>query len=229
MEPSSPTPFRPRTLIRDQVFAHLAEEIVSGRLQPHDEIRDQDLQNEYGVSRTPIREAIIRLVDAGLVEMSANRFTRVAPVDLTAQADRAESASALISYCAFTACPTYTPDQRTAILHRIDALLLSDLTRSAMRDGLKLWFTLWALIVDAAGNRVILDLLNDRLALHLTRTVLTRPIDDALAAFNREQLEHMRVAVVDGDGAALRDRIVTLFTQASVLPLRAAAATLQRD
>jgi len=128
-EPTPSTKARPRTLIRDQVYARLAQEIVTGRLAPLEEIRDQDLQAEYGVSRTPIREALIRLTDVGLVEMSSNRFTRVAPIDLQAQADRAEAAGALIAYAAAKVFPTLTDAQLESLDARMQAILDSDLAR----------------------------------------------------------------------------------------------------
>ena len=144
---SASLPIRPRQLIRDQVFATLAEEIISGRMQPLEEIRDQDLQAEYGVSRTPIREALNRLADLGLIEVSTNRFTRVAPVDLDAQADRVETAVAMIGYCAVKAVPTYTDEQVASLQGRIDGLLAAGLAGASSREGLSLWYALWGEIV----------------------------------------------------------------------------------
>lgn len=49
-----------------------------GTLQHGERLNDDELVQWLGVSRTPIREAIAKLVDIGLVEMEANRYTRVA-------------------------------------------------------------------------------------------------------------------------------------------------------
>lgn len=62
------------------VYEHLLKAITNGDLQPGDRISDGKLAEEFGVSRTPVREAIQRLRDIGVIEASANRFTRVAVV-----------------------------------------------------------------------------------------------------------------------------------------------------
>lgn len=221
---SASLPIRPRQLIRDQVFATLAEEIISGRMQPLEEIRDQDLQTEYGVSRTPIREALNRLADLGLIEVSTNRFTRVAPVDLEAQADRVETAVAMIGYCAIKAVPTYTDEQVESLQERLDGLLATDLAGSSSREGLSLWYALWGEIVLSAHNQTMIDILDGQLALHLTRTVPAQPVAAELVDYMRMALEQLRELLARRDGAGVRDLIEPLFLRSTIEPLRAAAA-----
>ncbi len=67
------------------VYDRLLESILSGRRKPGEPIRDRDIATEFGVSRTPVREAIQMLRSFGIVEASASRYTRVAqlgPVDV---------------------------------------------------------------------------------------------------------------------------------------------------
>jgi DNA-binding GntR family transcriptional regulator len=52
--------------------------IQDGTLEPGERLNDEQLTAWLGVSRTPVREAIARLESEGLVEMAANRYTRVA-------------------------------------------------------------------------------------------------------------------------------------------------------
>lgn len=221
---SASLPIRPRQLIRDQVFATLAEEIISGRMQPLEEIRDQDLQAEYGVSRTPIREAMNRLADLGLIEVSTNRFTRVAPVDLDAQADRVETAVAMIGYCAVKAVPTYTDEQVASLHAQIDLLLAADLGGTPSREGLSLWYALWGEIVLSAHNQTMIDILDGQLTLHLTRTVPAQPVAAELAEFMRTALEQLRLLLDRRDGVGVRAVIEPLFLRSTIEPLRAAAA-----
>jgi DNA-binding GntR family transcriptional regulator len=65
----------------DQVYAAIRERIASGSLPRGGRVHQEDLAEELGVSRTPVREALRRLAAEGLVEMRTNRGARVADVD----------------------------------------------------------------------------------------------------------------------------------------------------
>lgn len=63
-----------------EVFNAILDDINQGRLLPGQRISDLEIADAFAVSRTPVREAIQRLREIGLIEASANRFTRVAIV-----------------------------------------------------------------------------------------------------------------------------------------------------
>ena len=71
-----------RSLAREEAYGKLRDWIIDGRLRPGEILRDQEIAQSLGVSRTPIREALRRLEDEGFVETALNRWTRVAPLDL---------------------------------------------------------------------------------------------------------------------------------------------------
>lgn len=71
-----------RTFMRDEAYNILQEWIVVGKLKPGEKLRDQELSDLLGISRTPIRESLLKLEDEGLVETQANRWTLVAPINL---------------------------------------------------------------------------------------------------------------------------------------------------
>ncbi|SDR86363.1 DNA-binding transcriptional regulator, GntR family [Brevibacterium siliguriense] len=75
----SPAP--PRSLLRDDVYRSIRDAIVRGQLAPGEQLRDQELGAWLQVSRTPVREALQRLAQAGLVVAEPGRMTRVAPED----------------------------------------------------------------------------------------------------------------------------------------------------
>src|SRR4028119_173342 len=76
-----------RPAVKHKVYAALVEGVVGGTRGPGERVRDKELAEALGVSRTPVREALQRLEDAGLVETSASRWTRVASLDV-AQAEQ---------------------------------------------------------------------------------------------------------------------------------------------
>lgn len=71
-----------RSLARKEVYTTLQKWIVEGVYQPGEIMRDHDLAEALGVSRTPVREALQRLEDEGFVQTAANRWTRVAQINL---------------------------------------------------------------------------------------------------------------------------------------------------
>jgi DNA-binding GntR family transcriptional regulator len=71
---------RPGRRLADQVYERLLEEIVSGALPPGRPIGEHDVCERLGVSRTPVREAMIKLADAGLVNIYPQSGTVVAPI-----------------------------------------------------------------------------------------------------------------------------------------------------
>lgn len=59
--------------IQDLVFTTLRDEILSGKLRPKEKLNTNKLAKRLGVSRTPIREALNRLISVGLVETLPHR------------------------------------------------------------------------------------------------------------------------------------------------------------
>lgn len=55
--------------------------ILSGHFRPGEWLRQEELSQQLGVSHTPVREALDRLVADGLAERVPNRGVRVAPID----------------------------------------------------------------------------------------------------------------------------------------------------
>ena len=68
-------------------FAWLRAEILSGRLRPGQALSENEIAHRLGVSRTPVREAIIRLENEGLLSVRPQVGTTVAPIDVENVAD----------------------------------------------------------------------------------------------------------------------------------------------
>lgn len=82
--PALSEPPIPRSLLRDNVYTRLRDAIVDGTLTPGERLHDQQLATWLGVSRTPVREALLRLAQAGLVQASPGRSTIVSTLDARA-------------------------------------------------------------------------------------------------------------------------------------------------
>jgi len=77
---------RPTHLLRETVYEVLKGAIVRGTLPPGERLRDGEIAERLDVSRMPVREALRRLADEGLVVAEASRWTKVAPIDVSAAA-----------------------------------------------------------------------------------------------------------------------------------------------
>lgn len=75
----------PATQIRRGSLHHTVADrvrdmIVEGQLTPGERIREAELCLAFGISRTPLREALKVLASEGLIELRANRGSRVSPI-----------------------------------------------------------------------------------------------------------------------------------------------------
>jgi DNA-binding GntR family transcriptional regulator len=68
--------------LSDEVFQALVKAILSGEVEPGGRLDEPSICRKFGVSRTPIREALRRLSGTGLVEVTPRRGVTVARIDV---------------------------------------------------------------------------------------------------------------------------------------------------
>jgi DNA-binding GntR family transcriptional regulator len=68
--------------LNDVTYDAIRKDIMNMTLEPGMNVSVQKLSERYGVSRTPVREAIVRLQQSGLVEIYPQRKTVVSKIDL---------------------------------------------------------------------------------------------------------------------------------------------------
>ncbi|MEU7029357.1 GntR family transcriptional regulator [Streptomyces sp. NPDC015232] len=66
-----------RSTLRQQIADALRDEILAGRLQPGQEFTVKQIAEQYGVSATPVREALVDLCAQGLLDSDQHRGFRV--------------------------------------------------------------------------------------------------------------------------------------------------------
>ena len=67
---------------RDLAYHTVRSRIITMELKPGDPLNDRELAEELGISRTPMREALILLNNAHMVAIKPQSGTHVAPIDL---------------------------------------------------------------------------------------------------------------------------------------------------
>lgn len=113
--------------LRDQ----LEQEIVTGVLRPGERLDEQALAARFGVSRTPIREALMQLASAGLVELQARRGAFVASLSLKDVLERFEVMATLEGMCGALAARRITEGQRRELIAAHEACIAETSTGDA--------------------------------------------------------------------------------------------------
>lgn len=98
-------------------------DIFTGRLPPGASVDEESLRQRFGVSRTPVREAILQLVHAGLLEKKSRHGATVARLDLRRLVHLFETIAELEGLGARLAARRMTAGERRALqdTHRLSA------------------------------------------------------------------------------------------------------------
>jgi DNA-binding GntR family transcriptional regulator len=105
-----------RSLLRDNVFGSIRDAIVDGTFAPGERLKDTELEAWLGVSRTPIREALLRLERAGLVTTLPGKATLVAPCDLASTVSAQQVVAAMHELATRLAVPVVTKGDISAMI-----------------------------------------------------------------------------------------------------------------
>ena len=140
-------------LLRDRAYVLLRTAIVDGVLEPGEQLREVELQRWLGVSRTPIREALLRLSAAGLVEMSPGRSTTVTPLESPVTRDARPVVAAVHQIAVATALPRLSAGHIRALRDR-NARFAAALDAGDADAALDADEALHGLFVDVARNSV---------------------------------------------------------------------------
>ncbi|MCZ8262054.1 MAG: GntR family transcriptional regulator [Beijerinckiaceae bacterium] len=97
-----------RRYLHDEVAERLRELILTGELEPRERINEVELCERFGISRTPLREAIKILATEGLLELLPNRGARVGHVSQSEIEEMIEVVAGLEATAAELACRSIT-------------------------------------------------------------------------------------------------------------------------
>ena len=129
-----------RIPLRERVYQLVQRAIISGELHPGQRVRDLDLAAQLGVSRTPVREALQRLEDEGLVETLPGASTRIVPLDTQAAREAFPVVAVLHALATRLAVETLTEQDFTSLRQAnkslVAALEAGDVTRAMQSDDL---------------------------------------------------------------------------------------------
>jgi DNA-binding GntR family transcriptional regulator len=182
-----------RSLLRDDVYRRLRDSIVDGTFVPGEQLKDGELAEWLGVSRTPVREALLRLGASGLVVAVPGRSTAVSTIDPRAVREARDVIAAMHSLAVRETTGRLSADEigrmRDANRRFAEALVSDDVAAALDADD-----ELHGVPVAALGNRA-LEAVLEQFGPLVRRAELLRFTGDGTASVKRhEQLIELLAA-----------------------------------
>jgi DNA-binding GntR family transcriptional regulator len=210
-------------------YTRVRELILSGELEPGAVINQAILARQIGISTTPLREALKRLKQQGLVELDAHRDARVAPLDAEEARDLLEVRRSLDPLAASLAAERRTKQdlaEMRASLEGLEALPSNPTVQQLIAHR-----RFHAAIYRASHNALLVEMLDglwdtaDRYRRHGLQ--VERSAEERATKAHEHTL--LFEAIVEGDGATaaevMRAHIQTSLGAKSAWRLAKPAAT----
>ena len=205
--PELPAPPRTRGRGVQTVYEALRRAIVDLRLEPGSPLDEVTLAERFDMSRTPVREALVRLAAEGLVTQLPNRNTIVAPIDFAGLPVYFEALTLMYRVTTRAAALGRTSRHMRSIREHQAAY-----ARAVMADDVPEMIAcnrdFHVAIAEAGGNPYFTGLFTRLLdeGRRILRLYYYKSFDDHLPARYVEEHEAI-VAAIDAGDAALCDRL----------------------
>lgn len=143
--------------LREIVFEELRNLILTGKIEPGTRMMEIELADEMGVSRTPIREAIRKLEEEGLVVIEPRKGAYVSEISVPDMVNILEVREHLDGLSAFFAAQRVSDEGKRRLLE------VSDQFDAAVEEGdmdkmIKFDTTLHKIIVDETDNSYLVNM-----------------------------------------------------------------------
>lgn len=209
-----------RATLHEEVVSRLRDMIVEGDLRPGERLNERELCDRFGISRTPLREALKVLANEGLVVLLPNRGARVTRLTRRDIEDMFHVMGALEALSGELACARIG-DDAIAEIRALHYEMLARYARRDLREYFKLNERIHRSILAAAENPVLTAMYNSlagrvrrvRFMANMSQErwdqavreheqildALTRRDGAALSAILRDHLEHKCAVVLESD------------------------------
>jgi DNA-binding GntR family transcriptional regulator len=145
-----------RPALHQEVVERLRDMIVDGTLEPGQRLNERLICEQFGISRTPLREALLVLASEGLVELRPRRGTWVTSPDPGQIHDALELLGGIEALAGELACMRAS-DEAIAAIGAQHARMLECYRRGDMLAYFKLNEAIHDAIVAASGNAALVE------------------------------------------------------------------------
>ncbi len=153
-------PAVPSRAVTDDVYEAIRDRILRGELGPGHVLRQEELSGAMGVSRTPVREALMRLVSDGYVDRLHRRGFRVAGDSISELAALYPILAALETLACRTALPRVDA-AHIRKLSQVNRAIARAVERGDARDAIGLNQQFHRLLYELCDNRRLIRLLDE--------------------------------------------------------------------
>jgi DNA-binding GntR family transcriptional regulator len=177
-------PLEPYRSIADQIYESLKNNIINGEVMPGEHLSEAELASTFSASRTPVREAFLRLEQDHLVERVAQAGVRVPVINRESIEDLYSMRAVLEAYAIELACERITPEEITTMKQiRAQAFELLKSSESSRDYVLKRFLELNSLfhetIYQATGSQFLIKVINNLRAIVMSMRAKSIQADQA--------------------------------------------------
>ncbi len=148
------------TTLSEKAYEKVRSGLISARFEPGEILRIRSLADEYGISATPVREALQRLVAENALELQPNKSFKV-PVLSTARFEEVRRIRcALEPMAAELACPNFTEQDMKALASLVEQMDRS-INKLNRADYTKQNEKFHFFIYERANSPLLLDMIRD--------------------------------------------------------------------
>lgn len=147
-----------RTSLSEEVYQRLQQQIITLALTPGQKLNDQELAEAFGVSRTPVREALKKLEEEGLVVAKRGSRTNVTMLDATQARQTFPIVATLHALAARLAFPLSEADITRLI--ELNQMFQEAINRGDAASALQLDDAFHGLFLERSQNGQLADTLN---------------------------------------------------------------------
>ena len=212
--------------LEERVYDRLSDEILSGKIAQGTAITEMALCERLGVSRTPIRAALRRLAEDGLLRLEANKGAVVVGITEQDLVDIYKIRVRLEGLASRTAAEKMTEDEKRALRESVE---LAEFY-IAKRDNEKLReldTSFHRIIYEASGNRLLSKTLSE---LHTKTKSYRSAALSVPGRLERSIAEHKMIllAIEAGNGEEA-DRLTSLHIEAALENLLSLASATGKE
>ncbi|MGB0847360.1 MAG: GntR family transcriptional regulator [Thiolinea sp.] len=149
----------PKKRLADQVYDQLLDAIHNGVIQPNDQIVQEKLAEQFEISRTPVREALLRLEQEKIIEVAKRGGFKIRIISERETEEIYRARAAIECYAVRMLALNHSPALLDTLRQKIQNA--ESLTEHTVKAYFKANQTIHRAFVEACGNRYLLEMFDN--------------------------------------------------------------------